>query len=315
MNVSGSLDDTYTGSEDDRTVDGKECFSGQISEDVWLASMNSISILNPQCGLVCDHYINAVDLCNRVRQNCRMSQTSTQARRGRPPKGASQLSRSLIVAATLTVIDHDGVNAVSMRTVARALGVDPKSLYNHVDGKDGLLDAVTEHLLGSITIPSPVGDTADDLRAVATAFRAATLRHPAAAPLVLTRQLSSFDALAPVQALLVILKNAGCEPGEAVHLLRMLVATMIGTLLREVNAGPTYGTTDIAGIANREAALRQSGLSAVSEAAAELARFDCEMEYEYAIDRSIDVVLRRTNTLDQAGTAFRSSASSNGTKK
>ncbi|NUT50476.1 MAG: TetR family transcriptional regulator, partial [Saccharothrix sp.] len=74
--------------------------------------------------------------------------TST-ARRGRPPKGESRLSREAIVQATLRVIDAEGVSAVSMRAVGRVLGVDAKSLYNHVDGKDGLLDAVAEHILGS----------------------------------------------------------------------------------------------------------------------------------------------------------------------
>ncbi len=44
-----------------------------------------------------------------------------------------------------------------------------------------------------------------------------------------------------------------------------LVATLIGSLPREVNAGPTYGTTDVAGIAQRQAVLETSRLPAVAE--------------------------------------------------
>ena len=218
---------------------------------------------------------------------------SAAPRRGRPPKGAAQLSKRVIVEATLKVIDADGIGAVSMRSVSRVLGVDAKSLYNYVDGKEDLLDAVAERLLGTIELPPLTGDPGADLRAIAYAFRARALTHPEAAPLVLTRQLASFEGLAPVEAVLVALRDAGCPTSEAVHLLRAFVATLIGTLLREVNAGPTYGTTDLAAIAQREAALTNSGLPAVTDAAQHLARFDAETEYEFAIGLALDAVAAR----------------------
>lgn len=68
--------------------------------------------------------------------------------------------------------------------------------------------------------------------------------HPEATFLVLTRQLPSFGALAPVDTVLEVLVSAGCPDEEAVHILRALVAMLIGTLLREVQAGPTLGTTN-----------------------------------------------------------------------
>ncbi|MEV6878318.1 TetR/AcrR family transcriptional regulator C-terminal domain-containing protein [Amycolatopsis sp. NPDC051128] len=218
--------------------------------------------------------------------------TST-ARRGRPAKGESRLSREAIVQATLRVIDAEGVAAVSMRAVGRVLGVDAKSLYNHVEGKDGLLDAVAEHLLGTITLPEPTGDLRADLRAIAHAFRERALAHPEAASLVLTRQLGSFEGLVPIEAVLTVLRAAGCPAEEAVHLLRALVATLIGSLLREVDAVPTYGTTDVAGIAQRQATLEGSGLPSVADAAPHLARFDAAAEYEYAVGLALDAVVAR----------------------
>ncbi|MEV0030649.1 TetR family transcriptional regulator [Nocardia sp. NPDC050793] len=222
-----------------------------------------------------------------------MATPAPTARRGRPPKGAAQLTRAGIVEATLEVIGVDGVGGVGIRAVARVLGVDPKSLYNHVDGKDGLLDAVAEHLLGSIALPPVTGDLCGDLRAIADAFRDRALLHPEAAALVLTRQLASFEGLAPIQRVLEILRAAGCAPQEAVHLMRTLLATLIGTLLREVNAGPTYGTSDTAGIADRQAVLERSGLPAVAEAAPYLARFDSQAEYEYAMNLALDAAVAR----------------------
>ncbi|MFB8280325.1 TetR/AcrR family transcriptional regulator [Nocardia colli] len=222
-----------------------------------------------------------------------MTSNVPAARRGRPPKGAGQLTRAGIVDATLAVIDGEGVGAVGMRAVARVLGVDPKSLYNHVDGKDGLLDAVAEHLLGSIELPTRSGDLRADLRAIADAFRQRALLHPAAAALVLTRQLGSVEGLAPTQAVLEVLRAAGCNPEQAVHLLRTLLATLVGTLLREVNATPTYGTTDLPGITARRTTLEQSALPAVIEAAPYLARFDSQAEFDYAMDLALDALVAR----------------------
>ena len=211
----------------------------------------------------------------------------TETRRGRPR--TPLLSRESIVAATLRVIDEEGVAAVGMRSVARALGGDAKSLYNHVDGKDGLLDAVAEQLLAGLVLPARTGDARRDLHAIADSFRARALQHPQAAPLVLTRQLSSLEGLAPVDAVLAVLLGAGASAEEAVHLLRMLLATLIGTLLREVSAAPTFGSDG----GERRETLAASGLPAVTEAAPHLARFDRQTEFEYTVDLAISAVLDR----------------------
>lgn len=232
----------------------------------------------------------------------RIAAAGAAARRGRPPKGTSQLSKGAIVDATLKVIETGGVTAVSMRSVARVLGVDAKSLYNHLDGKDGLLDAVAEHLLGGVSIPPVTGDLRVDLPAIADAFRDRALLHPEAAPLVLTRRLASLEGLAPVEALLGALRSAGCPIEEAVRLMRVLVASLIGTLLREVQAGPNLGISNEDGIAARRRALEDSGLPHVIEAAPHLARFDRDAEYEYTVQAATALVLDRIRASQQADT-------------
>lgn len=189
--------------------------------------------------------------------------------------------------AALAVIDAGGVAALSMRTVGRRLGVDAKSLYNHVTGKDDLLDAVAEHVLAGLRLPAPTGSTAADLRAIAHEFRRATLAHPEAATLVLTRPMASFAGLAPVEAVLSVLRSAGCAPAEAVHLLRSLLAAMIGTLLRE--AGPAFGS-------GRRQELEAAGLPIVVEAAPHLARCDHDEEFTFTVELLVQAVLARVGT-------------------
>lgn len=221
------------------------------------------------------------------------TESASTGRRGRPPRGTALLSRDAILDTAIAAIDDEGVAAVSMRTVARRLGVDAKSLYNHVDGKDALLDGVAERILSGVEMPAPTGSLEDDLRAIAHAFRRGTLAHPHAATLVLTRQLSSLAGLAPIEAVISVLLQAGATPAEAVHLLRTLLAGLIGTLLREVEAGPTFGVTDPDGIARRQGVLAGSDFPALAETARYLARCDHDAEFDFTVDLMIGAVTAR----------------------
>ncbi|AYF75690.1 TetR family transcriptional regulator [Nocardia yunnanensis] len=143
----------------------------------------------------------------------------------------------------MTAIAEGGLEAMSVRSVARRLGVDAKSLYHHVEGKEGLLDAVTDHILSTIDLPEPTGDLEHDLRAFAHAFRRHAIQHPHATSLVPTRQTKSPASLVPIEAALSILITAGAEPVRAVHILRAFMAAMVGVVLRDADSALTFGAT------------------------------------------------------------------------
>lgn len=63
-------------------------------------------------------------------------------RPGRPRAGTPALSRERIVEVASELLEREGLDALSMRRLARALGVDPMSLYHHVPTKDALLGSV-----------------------------------------------------------------------------------------------------------------------------------------------------------------------------
>jgi TetR/AcrR family tetracycline transcriptional repressor len=217
--------------------------------------------------------------------------TAAKPRRGRPPKDSGDtLSRERILREALALVDEEGLAAVSMRKLARRLGVDPMSLYNHVDGKDALLDGIAEVLLAAIPAPAPGTDLRATMSALAHGFRAAMLGHPRAAPLVLTRQLASLTALAPVEAVLGPLLAAGHPPDRAVHGLRAVLAFLIGTLMREVEAAPTFSGADPDGAGRRLADLEASGLPAVVAAAPYLAVCDHEAEFEFGLRILLDAL-------------------------
>lgn len=212
--------------------------------------------------------------------------TEPTPRRGRPPKG-SGLTRDRVLREALTLVDEAGVDAISMRKLARRLGVDPMSLYNHVDDKEALLDGIAEILLAAIPAAPPGACLRDTMQTLARAFRVTMLQHPRAAPLVLTRQLASLTALAPTEAVLAPLLAAGYPPELAVNGLRAVLAFLIGTLMREVNAAPTFSASPDD---TRLADLAASGLPAVTAAAPYLAICDHEAEFEFGLRILLDAL-------------------------
>ena len=85
----------------------------------------------------------------------------TPPRRGRPARPALArvpLTRDRIGDAALRLVDAGGLDAVSMRSVAEALGTGPASLYAHVAGKDELLSLLIERLAGEMHLPEPDRD-------------------------------------------------------------------------------------------------------------------------------------------------------------
>ena len=74
---------------------------------------------------------------------------SQQRRPGRP----ARLSRAQILAAALELADRDGLEAVTMQRIARAIGAEPMSLYRHVRNKEDLLDGLVDLVFAEIELP------------------------------------------------------------------------------------------------------------------------------------------------------------------
>jgi len=52
------------------------------------------------------------------------------------------LSRARVLQAAIRLADQGGIESLTMRKLARALGVEAMSLYNHVANKDDLVDGI-----------------------------------------------------------------------------------------------------------------------------------------------------------------------------
>jgi AcrR family transcriptional regulator len=72
-----------------------------------------------------------------------------------PPDERVPLTRARILRAGVDLADARGLERLSMRTLAGALGVEAMSLYNHVANKDDLLDGMVDLVMAEIESPRP----------------------------------------------------------------------------------------------------------------------------------------------------------------
>lgn len=100
------------------------------------------------------------------------------------------LTRELIAAEAADLIREEGLEALTMRTVATSLGVSAMALYHHVEDKDEIIRLVGDDILAKIDLPDPEsGDWRELLIEAVTATHEALLSVPGMVSVMLTRKL------------------------------------------------------------------------------------------------------------------------------
>jgi len=124
----------------------------------------------------------------------------------------------MLTAEALRIVDSDGLDALSMRRLGSALGVDPMAAYRHIPNKGILLDEVVEAVMSEIDLDSvDLGlSWQDQLHALARSYLASLMAHPHAAPLVAERSLRTAGSLRVVEKALRIMADAGAPLADAV---------------------------------------------------------------------------------------------------
>jgi AcrR family transcriptional regulator len=169
-----------------------------------------------------------------------ITMTRPPTARGPVRTGDGKITRELVLATALGIIDRDGVDALSMRRLGAALERDPMILYRHAPGKTALLDGVVETLLAQLSVDPSDSDWTAQLRAVARDYRALALAHPNVVPLLVTRPLATPLALRPrgtlrpLEDLLALLTRAGFSGPDALHIYRAFFGFLNGHVLNEL---------------------------------------------------------------------------------
>lgn len=152
----------------------------------------------------------------------------------RAPRRAP-LTRERVLRAALHLADEEGLEALSMRRLAQELGVEAMSLYNHVAGKDDLLDGIADMVVGEIEVPAIGADWKAAMRRRATSAHEVFLRHPWAPLLIGSRVNVGPAMLRYVNATLGCLREAGFSYELADRAWNAIDSHVYGFTIQELN--------------------------------------------------------------------------------
>ncbi|MFJ9946668.1 TetR/AcrR family transcriptional regulator [Kitasatospora sp. NPDC091207] len=93
------------------------------------------------------------------------------------PAPRAPLNPRRIAEAAVAIADADGLDAVTMRRLASALGVAPMAAYRYVSSKDELLELMVDHVYGELELPTGRCDWRKVMRELAMSLLEVGRRH------------------------------------------------------------------------------------------------------------------------------------------
>ncbi|MFE8916956.1 TetR/AcrR family transcriptional regulator [Streptomyces globisporus] len=160
-----------------------------------------------------------------------MSAQSSPAR-GRP----ARLNQARTVRTALDLLNESGLDALTMRRLADAMGVQAGALYRYFATKQDLLTAMAEHMLGGVagaTGPAGDGDWSEAVARLARALRTALLAHRDGARVYAGTHSTGPHTLGFADGLIGVLRAAGFSDGEAARALYAVSHFTVGHTLEE----------------------------------------------------------------------------------
>jgi TetR/AcrR family tetracycline transcriptional repressor len=184
-------------------------------------------------------------------EGCELSATSQESL---PVAERSPLSRDRIVDRALALAKEHGLAAVSMRRLAKELGVQPMSLYYHIPSRVVLMVLMAERSIAAVPQSDPGAIWDDQLVALMLDTYHAGVADPAVFPVLASETLgtrslpatlaeagaASVGLVDRVQALLA---EAGVAESDRPGVCRALFGLVVGFLVGQVDGlVPTGGT-------------------------------------------------------------------------
>jgi AcrR family transcriptional regulator len=204
---------------------------------------------------------------------------------------ARTLNREQIVDAALAIIDGEGLDALTMRTVAHVLGTGAASLYAHVASKEELLELVIERVIGEVRYggePDPEHWT-EQLKAMARTQRAVFKRHRDLARASFARIPLGENALRGTEWMIGVMRAGGLPDaviGLACDLLPLYVMAVAyeESLFDSENTTPEDITAFVAQLREYFASLPPERFSNVVSLAGPLTEGADETRFEFGLE-------------------------------
>lgn len=160
------------------------------------------------------------------------------ARRKKDPKKHAQrepVTRERALQVACQLADEGGLETLTMRRLAEALGVEAMSLYHHFPNKDAILDGMVDLIFEEISLPATLLDWRASMRQRATSVRKVLLRHRWALRVMETRATPGHATLAHHDAVLGCLRAGGLSLQLTAHAYAALDSYIYGFIHTELS--------------------------------------------------------------------------------
>lgn len=141
------------------------------------------------------------------------------------------LSSDRIASAALDLVSATG--GFTIPELARKLKVSPSSLYNHVSGREQIVELLRERAMSEVDLPDIDADRpwADIVADVMRSYRRSFARYPRLIPLLTLYAVNSTQAFTMYNALAVTLARAGFDPADTLRIITMFDNYVLGSAL------------------------------------------------------------------------------------
>ncbi|WP_326768996.1 TetR/AcrR family transcriptional regulator [Streptomyces sp. NBC_01591] len=143
-------------------------------------------------------------------------------RRERGARGpAPTYSRERIAEVAIALADGEGIEAVTMRRIAKELGTGAMTLYRYLPNKEDLYAVAIDQALG-FEPQEPTGDARADLTTFARRYRETLRRHPWLAHAMAGRPIMGPNMLRANERDLALLDGRGLSIDDMIHVVNLI---------------------------------------------------------------------------------------------
>ncbi|MEZ5124775.1 MAG: TetR family transcriptional regulator [Thermoleophilia bacterium] len=166
-----------------------------------------------------------------------------------PAVRTGPVTAEIVIDAALAIIDDEGLATLTMRRLAKDLGVEPMTVYRQLPNKEAILAGVAEKLWREMpgARPESATDATDggvdssatlaaegepewraQVHAMWLALHALMQAHPNAIPIIAKGSTYSRSASGGTAAMAAVLRDAGLSPAQAGELMQIVAACVVG---------------------------------------------------------------------------------------
>jgi AcrR family transcriptional regulator len=200
------------------------------------------------------------------------------------------LTQRAIIEAAAEVADAGGVAAVTMRSVAKVLGVEAMSLYYHLANKDALLDSLADWVFEQITLPDLKDHWRVEMMKRAHSARSVLSKHPWALGMLESRPTPGEKLLRHHDRILGCLLGGDMTPVLAAHAFSAIDSYIYGFVLTEASISSSPENLVEEGFSAEVAkqAEKYPNMALIAMAAVNDYNFTFEDEFDYGLNLILD---------------------------